>query len=434
MRHKGLYLLCFVGSLALGCGDEAAQEPGGATCVSGACMEGENNGEPFEEPDPMDWTSFRNGPLRTGYAQGSVVGTQVEEVWRQDDFLVLDYGAAKPSPAVWGDVLYMASDGGEVVAFDRHTGQRLWGTQLIDGGNGIHSSPALTEAQVLVGTYRGRLHALDRETGQELWNYKIGNVIGSSPVYVPEDHAIYVSHEIPKEEPLPGGGYVTRNDPVTGEALWVSPKLEHWPHASVAVDPARGVVAVGANDGVFHAYDTETGEELWQRDFEPGEELDPGTADIKTTAAVSSSRGLLLFGTWDRNFYALRTESGEEAWRFSAQGIFMGSAAVDEENGRVFIGAAGNDGHVYALDLDTGAELWRLHTGGSVLSSPALSGDRRTVVVGSSSGALFAIDAATGQQRWRYETDGPITSSPALVGDKIYIAAKNGALYALRSF
>lgn len=427
-------LVMALGLLLVACAQEEADPKGEAVCMDESCRQPDSSDEPFAEPDPMDWTSFRNGPRRTGYGPGSVVGNQVEVLWQNEGFLTLGYGAAKPSPALWGDTLYMAADGGDMVALDANTGLEKWRTPLIDGGNGIHSSPALNEEHVLIGTYRGNLHALDRESGAEIWRYKVGNVIGSSPVYVREHHAIYVSHEAPKRDPLPGAGYVTRNDPVTGEAVWVSDKLEHWPHASVAVDPDRNVVAVGANDGVFHAYDTDTGVELWQRDFEPGADPDPSTADIKGTAAVSASRGLLLLGTWDRNFYALDIENGEERWRFAAGGIFMGSAAVDEENGRVFFGAASPDTHVYAVDLDSGEEIWRLDTGGSVLSSPALSGDRRTVVVGSSSGDLFAIDAATGAERWRFTTDGPITSSPALVGDRVYIASKEGSLYALRSF
>lgn len=415
---------------AVGC----SESPNGVAennCVGGC---GEDGGrELFGPADPGDWTSFRNGPYRTGVGVGATVGDSVEVVWQRENFLTTDYGAAKPSPAVWGEGLYYPTDDGTMYAFDRMSGEVLWTNDLIDGSNGIHSSPAVTKSTVLIGTYRGYMHALDRDSGNEIWRYKIGNVIGSSPVYVYDDNAIYVSHEIPREDPLPGGGYVTRNDPRTGQPVWRSDKLGHWPHASVAVDPERDIVVVGANDGVFHAYDTETGEELWSRDFEPGEEFDPSTADIKTTAAISKSRGLAIFGTWDDHLYALDIETGETAWSLDTGGRIMGSAAVDDDNGRVFIGALYPSNELIAADLDTGQELWRFDTGGSVTSSPALSGDGQTVVVGSSSSALFAIDAANGEQVWRFDTDGPVTASPALVGDMIYIAAKQGSLYALRS-
>lgn len=431
MRRTLPLVILIVVALVSSCGDSPNGEAVN-NCVGG-CKD-DKGAELFGPKDEGDWTSFRNGPYRDGYAAGSTVGDEVEVIWREEDFLKLSYNAAKPSPAVWGDTLYYASDAGTMYAFDRATGDVLWQTELIGGGHGIHSSPAVTKSTVLVGTYHGNMHCLDRKTGEEIWRYKIGNVIGSSPVYVYEHNAIYVSHEIPKEDPLPGGGYVTKNDPRTGEPIWRSKKLHHWPHASVAVDPERKVVVVGANDGVFHGYDTDSGEELWARDFEPGEEKDPSTADIKTTAAISKSKGLAIFGTWDENLYALDIETGETAWQHDTGGRIMGSAAIDEENGRVYIGTLGGSGALVALELDTGEELWRFEAGASVMSSPAISGDRKVVVVGSSGSKLHAIDAETGDEIWAFETDGAITASPALVGDMIYIAAKEGSLYALRTY
>lgn len=387
----------------------------------------------FGPAAPTDWTSFRNGAYRTGQSVGATVGPNVEEVWSIPNFLTLDYGAAKPSCAVWEDGLYCAADGGRMKAFDRFTGEELWSTDLLTRGNGIHGSPAVTRSAVFIGTYAGFMHALDRQTGQEVWRYQIGNVIGSSAVYVHEHEALYISHEIPRADPLPGGGYVTRNDPWTGEAVWVSPKLEHWPHASVAVDVERKVVMVGANDGVFHAYHTDTGEELWQRDFEPGAEFDPGTADIKTTASISRSRGLAVFGTWDNHVYALDVLTGEEAWNHDTGGRIMGSAALDDEAGVVYVPSLGSRG-VCALDLDTGAERWCFREGGPSLSSPAVSGDGKVIVFGTQSARVYAVDAATGAAIWSFDTDGEqVTSSPALVGDMIYIPAKKGSLYALRT-
>ena len=429
--NRGLVFVLLLSSGA--CGEPEA-EPLGAqnNCVADC---GVNNGQedPFGPADAEDWTSFRNGPRRTGVAVGAVVGPGVEEVWRVEDHLSLEYGAAKPSGAVWGDTLYYPGDFGDMKAFDRHTGAERWSTRLIDGGNGIHSSPAVTKSTVMVGTYRGYLHALDRETGEEIWRYRIGNVIGSSPVYVQEHEAIYLSHEIPREDPLPGGGYVTKNDPFTGEAIWVSPKLEHWPHASVAVDPARKIVAVGANDGVFHAYSTDTGEELWSRDFEPGEEFDPSTADIKTTGAISDTRGTILFGTWDHNVYALNLSDGTTAWQFDTGGRIMGSVAIDDDAGRAYVPTLGPGNAVYALDLDTGEQIWKFDASGGVLSSPALSGDRSAVVFGTGASHVFAVNAQTGAEIWRFAVDGPVTASPTLVGDMIYVAAKEGSLYGLRT-
>ena len=388
--------------------------------------------ELFGPADESDWVSFRNGPRRTGVAQGGVLGTDVREMWRQEDFLVLDYSAAKPSGAVWGDTLYYPSDGGAMWAFDRHTGDRLWRTELTDASNGIHSSPAVTRATVLIGTYSGWLHALDRQSGDEIWRYRVGNVIGSSPVYVWEHNAIYTSHETPQEGELPGGGYVTRNDPNSGEPDWRSDKLGHWPHASVAVDPERNIVVVGANDGIFHAYSTDTGEELWSRDYEPGEEYDPGTADIKTTAAISAEHGLAVFGTWDRHMYALDLETGDEVWKVDTGGSVMGSAALHDESGRVYLGTRAGEGLI-AVDIDTGEVAWRADVGAGITSSPAVNSAGDGLVVGTNGGEVVGVDTSDGSVVWRFEAGGAVTASPAWVGRHIYVAAKKGDLFALET-
>jgi outer membrane protein assembly factor BamB len=426
-RSTKLLLIALVALLAA-CGNKDGVVKN--NCVGG-CKE-DNGRELFGPADDSDWVSFRNGPRRTGVAVDGVLGTGVREMWRKDDFLVLDYSAAKPSGAVWGDALYYPSDGGRMWAFDRHTGEKLWSTHLTDASNGIHSSPAVTKSTVLIGTYSGWLHTLDRDSGDEIWRYRMGNVIGSSPVYVWDHNAIYTSHETPQKGDLPGGGYVTRNDPRTGEPEWKSSKLEHWPHASVAVDPERNVVVVGANDGIFHAYSTDDGDELWSRDFEPGEEYDPPTADIKTTAAISAERGLAVFGTWDNFMYALDLETGEEVWKVDTRGSVMGSAALHDESGRVYLGTRAGEALI-AVDLDSGEVAWRADVGAGIISSPAVNSAGDGLVVGTNGGEVIGVDTSDGSVVWRFDAGGPVTASPAWVGRHIYVAAKNGALFGLET-
>ena len=383
---------------------------------------------PFEGADPADWTSFRNGPRRTGYAPEATVGDTVELVWKKDDFMVRDWTAVKPSGAVWGETLYYPSDQGTLYAFDRMTGAQKWARELIDRAPGIHSSPNVTASTVMVGTYAGNLHCLDRKTGDEIWRYRIGNVIGASPVYVAEDNAVYISHETPRTEPYPGGGYVTKNDPRTGDAIWVSEKIHHWPHSSVGVDPDRHVAFVGSNDGVLHAYDTDSGETLWEHDFEKDY---AGQADIKTTPAIAAREGFVIFGTWDRHLYAYDIGSGEEVWSYDTGGQMQGSPAIDDVDGVVYQGAPGSPS-IHAIDLETGTRIWAKDIG-HVSSSPSLSGDRKRIVVGSADDAVVALEADTGDRVWEFQTDGPVTASPTLVGDMIYVAARKGSLYALQT-
>jgi serine/threonine-protein kinase len=413
--------------LVAACGEDAPYAGG---CVGGCDSPGGRG--LFGPASPEDWTSFRNGPARTGVATGAVLGDDVRVVWRRPEFLKLAYSAVKPSAAVWGDGLYIPSDEGTQWAFDRHTGDVRWSVKLSDAANGIHGSPAVSKAVVWIGTYSGNVHALDRTSGEEVYRFFPGRWIGSSPIYVPAHEAVYVSHET-SADGLPGAGLVTKNDPRTGRALWTSDRLDHYPHSSVAVDTDGQRVFVGANDGIFRAYDADTGELLWAHDLEPGDEPDPPTADIKTTPAVSAALGLVVFGTWDRHVYALNVDDGTVAWSVDTGGRLMGSAALHEGTERVYVGTNARRDALLAIDLRTGAVAWRFDAGAGIQSSPAVDDRGEGVVVGASDGRLWGLDAATGVPRWSFAADGPLTASPAWVGRNIYIAAKEGSLYALET-
>lgn len=398
-------------------------------CV-GACdapLDDEMARELFGPADPSDWTMFRNNPLRNGRAEGAVVGDEVELVWSRADFMVRDWTAVKPSGVVWGDSLYYPSDQGTLYAFDRMTGDVRWEVELIDRSPGIHGTPLVTASTVCVGTYAGFLHCLDRDSGEEIWKYKAGNVIGSSPLYL-GDNAIYVSHETPARRGAEGGGYVTKNDPRDGSEIWASEPLGHWPHASVAAHPDERIIVVGANDGILRGYDADSGEERWSVDFERGDE----EADIKTTAAISEPRRLAVLGTWDDHVHAVDLATGDVRWSYLAGSNMQGSPALDDRAGRVYQGTAGRKTLV-ALDLDTGEEIWTIDVGGRISSSPALSGDGSRLVVGTNDGTVIAVEAETGDVVWTFEADGPVSASPTLVGDMIYVAARFGSLYALRT-
>lgn len=425
----GMDLLMRAGVLMALVGGACTDDDFRQDCVGGCGTPG--GPELFGPADPADWTSFRNGPLRSGVAVGARLGDSIRVAWTRPNFMVLAYTAVKPSAAVWEDGLYLASDSGTLWAFDRHSGAPSWSTKLTDAQKGIHGSPAVSKAVVWVGTYGGHVHAVDRALGREVYRFRPGRWVGSSPLYVEAHNAVYVSHET-WVEGLPGAGIVTRNDPRTGEAVWTSARLDHYPHSSVAVAPKLGLVVVGANDGRVRTYDSATGALLWHRDFEPGD-ADVFDADIKTTPAISPTRNLAVLGTWDRHVYALDLTTGETRWRVNTGGILMGSAAIHEPTGRVYVGTGTSRGELFALDLDTGAVVWRLDTRSGVESSPAVNDAGDGLVVGANDGRLWGLDATDGRVQWTFQADGPLTASPAWVGDMIYIAAKQGSLYGLQT-
>lgn len=385
----------------------------------------------FEAASIEDWVTYRADVYRSGYAPGSNVGERVELVWSRPNFFRGEWTAVKPSGATWGDTLYYPDDMGALYAFDRFDGSEQWVASMANINPGIHGSPQITSATACIGTYAtDSLHCFERISGTERWRFSLGTAVASAPLYVPEHDAFYTSHEDYDFSARHGLGVVTKNDPRTGQLVWQSEQIPDFPHSSVAVDPERNIVVVGANDGILRAYDSVDGSTLWQTDFAPvGDRYD----DIKATPAISPSQGLVIVGTWDHHVYAVDIETGALRWQFDTGGLMQGSPAIDEARGVVYQGTGSHGESVFALDLTTGNKLWGADKGW-IQSSPSISGDGSSIVIGSNDHKVYALDATSGAEIWFFEADGIVNATPILVEDMVYFSARLGSLYALRSY
>jgi len=69
---------------------------------------------------------------------------------------------------------------------------------------------------------------------------------------------------------------------------------------------------------------------------------------------------------------------------------------------------------------------------GCIESTPAVSGDGRTVYVGSEDGNLYAVYTRQGYKKWLFSTNGPVSASPALDAEgNIYFGSEDGHVYCL---
>ncbi len=131
------------------------------------------------------------------------------------------------SPAVHGDVLYVGSHAGEVIAMNWKTGKDVWryrGQRDLE----IHASAAVTDDLVLVGSHDKLLHAIDRKTGKGRWTFKTRGRISSSPAVVgdrvffgSDDGSIY-GISLGNDKTKPGTQvfkFTTGKDVVAGPAI-----------------------------------------------------------------------------------------------------------------------------------------------------------------------------------------------------------------------
>jgi protein-L-isoaspartate(D-aspartate) O-methyltransferase len=396
-----------------------------AVALSGACAAPRAPERAWPRPLAQvrdeDWPMFRDDVERSGFAEGSVVGASVERVWQIPSFNVTRYGAAKGSPSVVGDLLFCGTDTGRFLAARVSDGSIVWQVQLDRTSHGIHGSPAIIGDSVYIGAYDGTLYAFERKTGLLQWRQQVGYQVGSSPAVVPEWATLFSSHE-----EADGSGDVVALDARTGAVRWRQRTRAH-PHSSVAVDVRRARVFVGDNLGVVYAFDARTGEERWRRELD----RDGGKADVKTTPTVIPELGLLAFGAWSGEVYALDEETGAVAWSHATGGKLMGSTAYLPASQSLFVGSPA--GRLIALDARTGQPRWEHDVRASIMSSPALSGDGRVVVFGASDGRLYALAATDGREIWSTWVGGQVSGSPTLVRNRIYVTSKRGSLWALET-
>ncbi len=140
--------------------------------------------------------------------------------------------------------------------------------------------------------------------------------------------------------------------------------------------------------------------------------------------AYDAARGRLFFGSTDKHLYAL-DRNGFFLWAF-ATGDNVATRPVLVGDMVIF---GSEDRNVYALDVETGALRWQQSTGAAVVSSPAAADG--TVFIGSDDGALYALDAATGETRWLFPTDNSIEAAIVVEEGVVYVASRDGTLYAL---
>jgi|GEM_PF-2200579 len=149
---------------------------------------------------------------------------------------------------------------------------------------------------------------------------------------------------------------------------------------------------------------------------------------VRTNPSVSS--GIIYFGSWDGNMYALYAHNGTKIWNYTTVPNSNIESAPAVYGGMVYFG--GSDGYVYALNKTNGALIWKTSANGSIpLSSPAVYNG--IVYIGSSDDNLYAINATSGSVIWTFKTGGDVDASPAVDGGLVFFGSQDKKVYAVNA-
>lgn len=205
------------------------------------------------------------------------------------------------------------------------------------------------------------------------------------------------------------------------KGIFESKELEWWKFETdgkVTSSPVihKGVVYFGSWDSNLYAVDVKTGNTRWKFKTE---------GEVPFSPAIY--KGKAYFTSTDGRLYVLDIKLGKRIWEFKLENLVKVSTSPVIVNGVIYFGS--RDGNLYAVETKTGKEKWRYITQDFIDSSPAIS--YGMVYFGSFDGTFYAVDVKSGKEKWRFKTGGEVISSPALANGIVYFGTRDGNLYAL---
>jgi len=380
--------------------------------------------KPLEEvnsnPLPGEWTMFRHDLFRSGSAGPGSILPQGTLKW------VFSTGApVHSSPAVADGIVYIGSQDYKLYALDAETGAKRWEYET---GSWVESSPTIANGVVYFGSNDGGLYALDMHSGEKLWDFKTRYPVRSSAAVA--NGVIYFGSD---------DYYLYAVDAGEGTKLW------SYDTGSPAVSSpvvANGIVYIGGGGGYSYALNCLNGQRRLRFRTHYAVFSSPAVSDKTIYFAIDNGYLYAVDGmarTWlqehgIRPYWAQLWAMMPWLPQPPLQSGFLWSLQMGrgETSSPVIVGNIlymGSDNRLVAVDLQSHTVLWEFETGGAVRSSPAVAGS--VVFVGSTDGRLYAVDAATGEKLWDFLTGDKITSSPAVANGVVYVGSHDGNVYAI---
>jgi outer membrane protein assembly factor BamB len=304
------------------------------------------------------------GRVVFGTHDGSVIAARSSDgavVWSTEL-----HGCIASSPAVREGIVYIGWSGpapcgrgkdgtGGVVALGLQTGRILWKF----GAGNVEASPAVVADRLFFSAFRSRkqstVYAMKLGLGRHIvWSYQLSTKVASSPSLL--GRRLYVAAY---------DRSVYRFDGWTGTLKWRTSAFADDPETRVLLNLRSLVRRRSWTEGGYYA-----------------------------TPAVAYGR--LYAGVIDGVFSAFDSETGEHRWSHKLSGSIYGSAALWNET--AYVGTT--SGTFYALSALTGRTRWQVQLGGKILGSATVTNER--VYVSTTNRETFALDARTGAVEWRY--------------------------------
>jgi outer membrane protein assembly factor BamB len=309
-----------------------------------------------------------------------------------------------------------------VICLNRETGEKLWQTDLHQGGLNLKGNAKSSLANSTVACDGDRvfatfLHegavyttALDLN-GKQVWQTKITDYVlhqgfGSSPtVYGP---LVIVSAD------NKGTGAIAGLERTTGKIVWKQdrPKLPNYTSPIILHVAGKDQLLFSGCDLVT-SFEPLTGKKLWEI---------KGSTEECVTSTVTDGELIYTSGGYPKNHLsAIRADgSGKIAWENGTR-VYVPSMLL--KGG--FLYAVLDAGVATCWKCDTGEEKWKQRLSGSFSASPVLVGD--TIFATNETGTTYIFKASpkgyepVGENKLAED----VFATPTICGSRIYMRAAN---------
>ena len=309
-------------------------------------------------------------------------------------------------------VIFAANLDGEVTAFRRNSGEKVWEVALdIPLSGGVSASRGL----VTVGGPQGEVVALSTVDGTEKWRAKLATEVLSAPVNTGRQVVVHTPD-----------GLVTGLSSSDGSELWkYKETLPLLTMQGVSEPILEGPLAlVGFASGKLSAIRTDTGLPAWEALIA----LPSGRSDIERMVDLDGEPVVVgqsvIAATLQGSIKALDMRGGRVLWEADAST----SKALAAGFSQVYI--AELDGSVTAYRADTGAQVWR----NDQLSYRGLSAPvtwSSYLAVGDADGYVHVMSQRDGSFVARFSVSGAVRSLMASRGKSLYVLDDSGRITAL---
>jgi outer membrane protein assembly factor BamB len=319
-------------------------------------------------------------------------------------------------PAVDNNLVFAASDKGELVAANLENGHQVWVKKF--KRMQFSAGPAAGSGMVVVGTSKGWVIAVEGATGKELWRTRVNSELLSAPAISPN---FVVMRSV--------DGRLHGFDAATGKEQWsVEQQVPRLSLRGTAIPViAKDIVVCGFDNGKVMAVSLATGDTVWDTALATPH----GRTELDRLVDVDSSVSIVgdnVFATGYQGRTAMLALDSGQIWWAHDMSSYRG-LAVDDQN--LFVTQA--DGVVVALRQRDGSEVWRndkLKRRG--LSAPAVTST--AIAVADYQGYLHWLDKSTGALVARERVAKFRVSSPLVaVQDTVVVLSDSGKLAAYRA-